>query len=418
MMSGNGLAIVFPFILAPLISRIYTPDDFAAFELFIKIAALIAVVSSLRFEIAILLPRKQDEADAIFKLAIKLLLLITVLSAVIIWPWRANIADALSNSDLDYLLWFLPVAVFFIGSQQVLTQYVIRLQRFKEIASNKVLSAITNNGAKYLFGLSAPTAGSLVFGQIVGHAIPTISFLRLKQVRHVLSKTFKSDFSTSFLFKKYRDFPVVNSAHAFFDEGQRTLLLFLISAYYGELVLGLFAFAWRYLRVPLQVFGYSISQVLNEKWARDLNQGLVLKSALRRTVIGLFLIGLVPFSILFFFGEPIFTFVFGRDWTVAGTYAAYMAPWLLSHFIVSPVSFLPVLFLRQKTNFTIAVVGNSIILLVVAVLCYLEYDFKSVLATLVGLNTLFMCLALFWYFSLSQNLRPMNEHDDDKDKLT
>lgn len=406
MMSGNGLAIIFPFLMAPLISRIFTPDDFAGFELFIKIAALIAVVSALRFEIAILLPRKHAEADALFKLSIKLLLIITVLSAVFVWPWRTEIGAVLSNSDLAYLLWFLPLAVFFIGSQQVLTQYIIRLQRFKEIASNKVLSAIVNNGSKYILGLSAPTSGSLVIGQILGHAIPTIAFLRIKQVRNVLANTFKSEYSTRFLFKKYRDFPVVNSAHAFFDEGQKALLLFMISAYYGEFVLGLFAFAWRYLRVPLQVFGYSLSQVLNEKWARDLNKGMILKNALRRTMFGLFAIAIVPFTILFFFGEPIFTFVFGKDWTIAGTYAAYMAPWLLVHFVISPVSFLPVLYLRQKTNFLIAIVGNSLILIAVGVMSYLKYEFKDVLVVLVALNTILMIFVLIWYFTLSRKMRP------------
>src|SRR5690554_3338313 len=406
MMSGNGLAIIFPFIMAPLISRIYTPDDFAGFELFIKIAALVAVVSALRFEIAILLPSKHAEADALFKLSIKLLLLITVVSAVFVWPWREEIGTVLSNADLAYLLWFLPLAVFFIGGQQILTQYIIRLQRFKEIASNKVLSAIANNGSKYLFGLSAPTSGSLVIGQILGHAIPTIAFLRIKQVRNVLATTFKSEYSSRYLFKKYRDFPVVNSAHAFFDEGQKALLLFLISAYYGEFILGLFAFAWRYLRVPLQVFGYSLSQVLNEKWARDLNNGIVLKNALRRTTIGLFAIAIVPFAILFFFGEPIFTFVFGKDWTIAGTYAAYMAPWLMIHFITSPVSFLPVLYLRQKTNFVISIIGNSLILIAVAIMSYLQYDFEDVLIVLVATNSFLMIFILIWYFALSRKVRP------------
>ena len=406
MMSGNGLAIIFPFLMAPLISRIFTPHDFAGFELFVKIAALTAVISSLRFEIAILLPRKAEEAEALFKLSIKLLLLVTVLSAIFVFPFREEIGELLSNSDLAYLLWFLPIAVFFIGGQQVLSQYIIRLRRFKEIASNKVLSAIVNNGSKYLLGLSAPTSGSLVIGQILGHAIPTIAFLRIKQVRNVLATTFKSEYSSRYLFKKYRDFPVVNSAHAFFDEGQKALLLFLISAYYGEFILGLFAFAWRYLRVPLQVFGYSLSQVLNEKWARDLNNGIVLKNALRRTTIGLFAIAIVPFSILFFFGEPIFTFVFGKDWTIAGTYAAYMAPRLMVHFVISPVSFLPVLYHRQKTNFLISVIGNLIILAAIAVMSILDYDFTEVLIVLVGLNTLLMIFILIWYFSLSRNMRP------------
>ncbi len=406
MMSGNGLALIFPFLVAPLISRIYSPDDFAGFELFVKIAMLVSSVASLRFEIAILLPKKQSEADDLFKLCIKILLIATVVSAAISWPVRSAIGRLLNNSDLANLLWLLPLIVFFIGGQHILTQYAIRMQRFKRIASSKVLGAISNNGGKYMLGLFSATALSLTWGQILGHGATNLIFLRIKKVREVIGQTFRSKIDTRYLFRKYRDFPIVNSAHAFFDEGQKALLLFMISAYYGEFVLGFFAFSWRYLKVPLQVFGVSLSQVLNEKWARDLERGILIKAALRRTIVGLLAMAIIPFSVLFFFGEPIFGFIFGKEWTTAGTYAALMAPWLLVHFVVSPISFIPVLYEKQKTNFTLAVVANVVILTTVAVMSYLKFEFRDVLIAIVALNVLLMVIILIWFYWLTTKPRP------------
>lgn len=405
MLSGNGLAMIFPFIMAPFISRIYSPDDFAGFELFVKIAALIAVISALRFEVAILLPKANSEADSLFKLSIKLLLIVTALTVVLVLPFREEIGELLDNRDLADLLWLLPPAVFFMGGGQILSQYIIRLKKFKELASNKVLGAISNHGSKYILGLSSPIGLSLVWGQLLGHAIPTIAYLRLKKIRNILGNLFNQEVKSKLLFKKYRDFPLVNSAHAFFDEGQKALLLFLISAYYGELILGLFAFSWRYLRVPLQVFGNSLSQVLNEKWARDLEKGIIIRSALIRTSLGLLAIAVVPFGLLFFFGEPIFKFVFGNDWSMAGKYAEYMAPWLLLHFVVSPISFLPVLFERQKTNFAIVIVGNLTTLLLVVVMSLNGFSFEDVLIAIVASHSVLLVVTLFWIVYISRKSR-------------
>jgi len=405
MLSGNGLALVIPFLIAPLISRIYTPEDFAGFELFVKIAALIAVVSALRFELAIIIPKEEEEASSLVKLSVKLVFITSIITAFAVIPFRDVIGMKLGNSDLPNLLWLLPLMVFGTGLYSVFTQYALRLKRFNRLSSTKVSGALTNNGFKYIAGLSAPIALSLVWGQIIGVLVPIVDFLRLKRVRTDVFGAFKQTISSKELFRKYRDFPLVSASHGFFDEGQKTLLLFIISAYYGEMVLGLFAFGLRYLRVPLQVFGVALSQVLNEKWARQLDSGQAIKSEVVKTGFLLFGIGIIPFALLFFFGEELFAFVFGQDWAVAGKYSEYMAPWLLLNFVVSPMSFLPILLKQQRMNFLIAVVGNVITLTLVAFMAISDFEFLSVLIVLVASNTLLLAYAWVWYIRISNRVK-------------
>ncbi|MEM9053282.1 MAG: oligosaccharide flippase family protein, partial [Bacteroidota bacterium] len=396
MFSGNGLALVIPFLIAPFISRIYTPEDFAGFELFVKIATLIGVASALRFELAIILPKKNEEASALVKLSLRLVLVTTLLTALVVIPFRTQISIILNNADLSYLLWFLPLMVLCLGFYHVFTQYAIRLKNFKILSETKISGALCNNGSKYLLGLNLPIAASLVWGQIIGLVVPVISFLRDGAIRAELANIHKSTFSTQNLFRKYRDFPIISASHAFFDEGQKTVLFFLISAFYGEIELGLFAYALRYIRVPLMVFGVSISQVLNEKWARDLNEGIPINGPVLRTSLFLLLTGIVPFSLLFFFGEDLFSFVFGADWTRAGRFSEIMAVWLFLNFIVSPLSFLPVIMKKQTTNFLVAVVGNLLTLSVVGWLAIAGRDFMTVLIALVVCNSLHSVFIWFW----------------------
>jgi O-antigen/teichoic acid export membrane protein len=241
----------------------------------------------------------------------------------------------------------------------------------------------------------------LVWGQIIGVLVPVVDFLRLKSIRSEVFGAFKQKVSSKELFRKYRDFPLVSASHGFFDEGQKTLLLFIISAYYGEIVLGLFAFGLRYVRVPLQVFGVSLSQVLNEKWARQLDSEHRIKTEVVKTGFFLFGIGLVPFALLFFFGEELFAFVFGSDWTRAGEYSEIMAVWLFLNFIISPMSFLPVLLKRQRTNFLIAIVGNVVTLSVVFGMAIAQYDFTVVLYAFVFCNVILYLYIWLWYIRIA-----------------
>ncbi|MCZ4409788.1 oligosaccharide flippase family protein [Cryomorphaceae bacterium 1068] len=396
MFSGNGLALIIPFIIAPFISRIYTPEDFGAFELFVRIMGLIAIVGSLRLEFAILLPKDRNEVLALVKLCLRILVIVTLVSTALILPFRNQIGVFVNSTELPDLLWLLPIGVLSLGGFNIMNQYLIKSQSFKEAAIEKIVSASSNNLSKFILGLSIPNSFSLVVGQIVGSVLPLFAVLRLKRMREMLAEAYRLPISGKVLIKKYKDFPLINTFHAFFHEGQHTVLLFLISGYYGEIALGLFGFAFRYLRVPLIIFGTSIGQVLNEKWSRDLNENRSIKGSVIRIVLFLGGTAFIPFTILFFYGEPIFTFVFGSDWTQAGVYAEILAPWLFINFMSSPISSIPILVQRQPDFFKMSVISGLLNLGLLAVMSEYGYDFIQVLWTLSGLNVVILLFVLFW----------------------
>ncbi len=406
--SANTIAMVLQILFAPLITRLYGPADFAGFELYAKILALIVVVGSLRFELAIIIPKAADEAQGLLRLSFQILIVFTCISVLVI-PFRHEIGSALRNSDLPFLLLFLPLGVLLQGTHNILSQVLIRLRAFKQISSNKILGAMGNNGFKYLFGLRNASAIGLTGGLILGTFIPILAFLRPVAVREQLQAGWKSRISRRFLFKKYRDFPFVSSFHAFFDEGQKTLLLFMISFFYSDLTLGLFAFTLRYLRVPVQVFGSSLSQVLNERMASTIQNGQSLRPIMSKTAWSLAAAGVIPFTVLFFFGEPIFGFVFGADWSVAGRYSEIIAPWLFMHFLVAPLSMLPMLLDRQRPFFVVTAAANGLALLALFFIATMGYDIEIALLAITWINVVLYIFMLVWFFTFcDRHVQPSN----------
>ncbi len=399
--SGNGAAMVIPFVLAPIITRLYTPADFAAYELYVKLLSLIAVVASLRYELAIVLPASDKESQSITKLCFKLLLWITLFSALTIFA-RNEIAAGFENTSLARLIWWLPLGIGASGAIALLTQVAMRLGKFKLMSFNKIVAVGGNHTSKVVLGFFYPGPLSLVIGHLLGLLVAVLSLLRNADMRKWCADALRLPAPLRKMASTYRDFPLYNGGHAFYDEASRTVLFLIISVGYGEITLGLFAFAFRYLRLPLQMMGSSLSQVLTPQLARLRNEngemrGLILKSAL-----AFILIGVVPFSILMIYGEEIFAFVFDEEWRDAGKYAAIMSPWLFANFVSSPISTVPTVMMRQKAFMWINMVVSLLTLVVVYYLYITEVEFIPVLIFMTVINTLLNFGLVFWFWKIAK----------------
>ena len=78
---GTAIAQSIPFVLQPFLRRIYSPEDFGAISVFLSILAVISIVSSLRYEVAMLLPKEDEDAANIFFLTV----LINIGFAIVGW---------------------------------------------------------------------------------------------------------------------------------------------------------------------------------------------------------------------------------------------------------------------------------------------------------------------------------------------
>jgi O-antigen/teichoic acid export membrane protein len=404
MVSGNSVSLILPFALAPFITRIYSPEDFAGYELFAAIVAMIATLGSLRYEYGIILPKTEEEADGVAKLSFRILISVTVLSALLLIPLRENLGRLSGSATLASLIWWVPPAVFFTGGVVILNQYLMRLEQFKVMATNKILATASNHGSKYLFGLALPSSLGLVLGHLAGMLIPFLSLFTRTQIRKLVRRLSSKQYDLKAIAKKYREFPLYNTPHAFYDEGHKTLLFFLISMAYGEALLGLFALTIRYLRIPVQVFGSSLSQVFMPRIVKDHTAGADIRPLVRRLMTGSALVGIIPFGLIILFGEPVFGFVFGAEWAESGRYASILAPWLFLNFITSPVSMIPTIVSRQGAFFALNVIFTIAALLLVFAIWKLGYSFTTAAYAYMAVNALLNFFMIFWFWHISRRI--------------
>ncbi len=401
MLSGNGLSLVIPFLLAPFLTRLYSPEDFAGYELFVRFLLPLVAISSLRYEFAIILPRKAEDATGMMKVCLRIVYTVTILSAIVFIPFRHFWSDISNNAALSELLWWLPVGVFFSGFLMILNNFMMRETMFRSLSANKVWATSTNHVSKYLFGFKWTNPLGLVAGHVVGAIAPVLTLLTRKHIRGQLVKIRHNRSDLKLLMRQYREFPLFNAPHSFYDEANRAVLFLIISAYYGEVTLGLFAITMRYLRVPVQVFGTSLSQVFMPQLARDYNEHIDIRKRIKKIMLGNALVGIVPFSLIFFFGEEIFAFVFSAEWSQAGVYAQLIAPWLFFNFIISPVSMVPTIVTRQKTFFLVVIAATMSVLVLTGILSHLDYLFTTVVIGITVIMAGMDIFLIFWFLKIA-----------------
>ena len=84
LVSGTVLAQFLSYLISPIISRLYTPEDMSYLSLFSRIIAFMAVFGTLRYEQAFPLPKRDEHAFSILKFSFKLTSVVFLLSLIVV----------------------------------------------------------------------------------------------------------------------------------------------------------------------------------------------------------------------------------------------------------------------------------------------------------------------------------------------
>ena len=79
LVSGTVLAQIIGLLLTPIITRLYLPDDFGIYQLFLSINGIIVIFAALSYERAILLPEDDKDSAGI---AVFCIILIATISLI------------------------------------------------------------------------------------------------------------------------------------------------------------------------------------------------------------------------------------------------------------------------------------------------------------------------------------------------
>ena len=161
----------------PLLTRLFTPEDFGLFGVLSALNGIFGLVMAGRYEFAIPLVAKDDEAAALVVLAGLVALILTLLSLLLVWALGDAFAQLTGLPALVPLLWLVPPILLATGLGQPLENWSIRRETLRLNGLSRVVQFGGQGASQVFLGVAGAGALGLTLGYGLGYLGRLIFFL-------------------------------------------------------------------------------------------------------------------------------------------------------------------------------------------------------------------------------------------------
>jgi O-antigen/teichoic acid export membrane protein len=354
LLAGGALAQAVPLLLGPLLTRLYTPQEYGLYHLFAAVAANVGVVACARYEFALPLEQDGGRAAALRALCLWILLVVTVLSLLAAALWAA----------VEHARWplWLPLAVSAAGVVSLATLEATRAQHYRSLAAARVAQYGGAAAGQLVAGVwGAGVSGLIAAPALAAAAAAAVLRLPWRGWWQVPMERLRS------MAVAHRQFPLLNTPHAFAGALQDTAAVALIAAWQGPAAAGFWGLALRYLKAPATLVGSAVSQALYPKLALSGDRPTaVSRAATVRVMATLAAIALPIVLLLVACGPWAFERAFGAQWREAGELARSLAPYIGVHFVAAPLAVVTMAWKAQAWALRLALVGQTLFVVALA----------------------------------------------------
>lgn len=336
---GSGLGQVIGTAAIPLLTRLYSPEDFGVLAVFTALVAILAPMVTLRYVLALPLPRQDGVAMNLLVLSAGLMLALSAMVALALWLGGAALLGLVSMQVLAPWWWLIALGVIGTASYEMLTLWATRRRAYKVIAQTNVTQSIAGAVMKITLGLAAVQPLGLLAGQVVAQAGGIGRLLRGFLPEFRASWRHISPIRMRRAAGRYRGFPLWRVPSQFLMVFSMQAPMLFMAALYDPQTAGQFSLAVIAISMPVNLLGRTTSQAFYaEASSLGRRRSQEIRTMLVTVMVRLGAVSIVPALALLVLGPSLFSILFGSNWELAGTFAQALSLYLLFQFIQTPVS--------------------------------------------------------------------------------
>lgn len=358
LISGTVASQAIVFLFSPALSRIFGLADFGHLANYNAWVAVLALLSNLRYEHAIIVAKGRENVNRVIALTASLSFISFVIYSLI-----AGLLYFFYNGngylrDLRTIVMFIPIGTFAASLSSLFIQINVKRGMFRRLAFVAAVQVVFTVVPQVILGVGH-VRHALIIGTIGGYLFSAFVFawfffrdeepseLRREITRRQLQLTAR----------EHRNFPRYTLvADAINVVAQQFVPVFVL-ALFNPVVAGLYSFSVRIVRVPLLVVSASVGGALRKEAIDRVHAGEPLNRLFLVTVRTLFLVAVVPFAAVLLYGKQIFAVVFGHQWIEAGRVVQILSPGILFEFVALPLAAFFLVTNTQRYTFIIQLVG-------------------------------------------------------------
>ena len=337
--SGTAAAQLIGVLAAPLIARLFSPQASGGLALFAAVSGSISVIACWRYELAIVIPEKDEDASALVWLSLGMVLISTTVTQIVLWllggwAWSWTHAPALKTYS-----WLISANVFVAGTFAVLHAWNTRKGQFGRLTVAQVVTRLAITGSQILIAISGFAGtrvliGTTIFGALVATLILAVATWR--QYSEILLAGLSRRRALLFS-KRYGRFSRYSVGATLLNVLSGHLPALLLSSFFSIATAGEWALGNRLLRIPGILIGSNFEYAFFPRAAEAKLNG-TLGRAVEGALVYLIKLSAFPCLLLAVIGKPLFVLALGRQWAEAGVYSQILSLWLFTWFVSSPLS--------------------------------------------------------------------------------
>lgn len=405
LISGTMGAQLVSFIALPLLSRLYTPEDFGYFSVVMAIVGIVSTVATLRYESAAMLPTQLEEVRALVWLALGAVFSVALLTFVVLQVAASQGWFGLAGYPRS-AVWVTALVV--LGAAfAIMSQLAIRKQQYKLVAHRSFLRSVLTSAGQLGLGWGTRASSGLLMGSAIG-SLGGLAIL-WRSTKEFLAPPPRELVRPTM--RRYWRFPAVFAPSALLNGlGLQAPLLF-ITAVFGLGVGGQLGMAEKIVAVPIALVGGAVSQAVDAEVAKRIRDGL----QDLRPIFWRFsrLLGSVAIAVAVggsLFGAVVVPSLLGSDWSLAGTLVQILALTASVRLVASPLSKFIDLLQRSAANAALDLLRVGLMGLAIAVVLFFRLGLISAVWTIY--TSLAVTYAATWLYVLVAVRRRADSSDD------
>ncbi|MBZ5570907.1 MAG: lipopolysaccharide biosynthesis protein [Acidobacteriia bacterium] len=337
LVSGSTFAQAVTALTAPFIARLFAPEAFGAAALFVALVGLISAVVGMRYELSIVLPEKDEEAANTAMVSLCFVVVISSITAVLIGLLGHPLLVLLRATELQPVLWLVPVNVIIFGVSSALMYWNIRKKRFGIQGIAQVVGVLFFVAMQIVWGLKGYRSAKVIIVATVLSTFISSVILGLQACSDSGSLFVRVKVSGMLdALKRYSSFPKFSTASAALNNLGWQIPTFMLSAYFSTTVVGYYSLGNKLLRLPVGLIGANIATVFFQH-ASEAHRSGALHAAVDKIFHYLIKLFLFPTLLLTLVGKDVFVLIFGQRWGEAGVYTQILSIYVLFWFMAVPL---------------------------------------------------------------------------------
>jgi lipopolysaccharide exporter len=398
LISGYSISQLIIVAFSPLLTRLYSPEEFGIFFFFITTASLISIVATGGYEKAIVVAANDSDARDLIRFSL-ILVSLTFLFTTVIFIFLQFSGEKLFDSiEERRIMLLVPVYSFLFGMFRIIQNFNIRKNRFRSISSAFILRSSSQSVVQAGLGAAGMASPGLVLGSCFGQLLSVLSQSgKEKLFRGIFNKD--NMINARARAREFSDYPKYRMSSDLINEASIQAPVFILKSVFSNAVTGLYTFPQKILYQPSKFISQAVADVFFNKASRMNSRNRNLGELTFSTYKALLILGVVPYLLILLWGPGLFSFVFGNEWEESGRIAAILSPWMFLVFIGSPVSGIFLVDKKLRLSF---VLNISLLVLRLIALFYGALILRDVKSTILLFSVV---SSVYWVAIILYSLR-------------